>query len=88
MLEQSKAKHDALVSQAQTQQAVASTQATSQLYGPSVDLNLDLASVDLEAAAAGRVLIPKPPVQPSYKRPINNTRTNRLVAILFTMQIT
>jgi len=77
MLEQSKAKHDALVSQAQTQQAVASTQATSQLYGPSVDLNLDLASVDLEAAAAGRVLIPKPPVQPSYKRPINNTRTNR-----------
>ncbi|XP_005096708.1 tubulin polyglutamylase TTLL5 isoform X1 [Aplysia californica] len=78
MLEQSKAKHDALVTQAQTQQFVST--ATPPLYSTTTgELGLDLSPGDPEAAAsAGRMLMPKPPVQPSsYKRPTNGTRINR-----------
>ena len=80
MLEQSKAKHDALVSQAQTQQMAASP-ATSPLYAPPSDLGLDLANGESEPMSSGRMLMPKPPMQPSYKRPTNNPRLNRFVDI-------
>jgi len=76
MLEQSKAKHSALVSQAQT----SAPPATPPLYPAGADMALDLASGEMTEGqlSARGMLVPKPPEQPAYRRPpVNSSRVNR-----------
>lgn len=78
MLEQSKAKHDAMVSQAQTNQSA---------YMPGMSPYAQIENmhhietpivVDMDPAKTNSMnLMPKPPVQPSYKRSNSGHRGTR-----------